>query len=217
MNFNVMELLQSRVGYKGLPFPSVWFARKEQGGGYTGEPFGTPGVSGKQGYAGEDFEAVEEAVSGRENSRKGTAIYKKDLMGRYYFMPVTFIYRKKEYEIDCALISITGKKTLVQTPLVGRKGSVKELISLDDYQISIVGAVVGEDRVWPEEKLNKINELYTINQSLELKCALAEVFLGQGDRVVITDLNVPSMSQTEHVQVIELKCVTDRAFELTLD
>lgn len=217
MNFNVTELLQSYAGYKGLPFPAGWFAGKRRSSGYTGDRFEVPEDPDRRGYVGEDFEAGEQAEPRRERSRKGTAIYKKDLMGRYYFMPVTFIYRKKEYEIDCALVSITGKKTIVQTPLAGRNGSVKELISVDDYQIAITGAIVGEDRLWPEEKLNAVNELYTINQSLELKCALAEVFLGENDRVVITDLSVPSAAQTEHVQLIELKCVTDRAFELTID
>ncbi|MEG0499905.1 MAG: DUF6046 domain-containing protein, partial [Rikenellaceae bacterium] len=40
------------------------------------------------------------------------------------------------YEIPNAIISCTGKKTIVETPMVGRKGAVKELINVDDYEIS---------------------------------------------------------------------------------
>lgn len=200
MKFDVLQILESIVGYKGLPFPGVWFPKK-----------------GRDDYQGEDFELEETAEPLKTQSNKGTTLYKKDALGNYYFMPVTFIHQGKEYEIPCALISITGRKNIIETPLVGRQGSVKELISLEDYQISITGAVFGENQVWPEEQLDAINELYNINEAIELKCALTDVFLSENDKVVIQELNLPQAGQTEHVQVVEIKCVTDRAFELIMN
>lgn len=200
MKFDVLQILESIVGYKGLPFPGVWFPKK-----------------GRDDYQGEDFELEETAEPLKTQSNKGTTLYKKDALGNYYFMPVTFIHQGKEYEIPCALISITGRKNIIETPLVGRQGSVKELISLEDYQISITGAVFGENQVWPEEQLDAINELYNINEAIELKCALTDVFLSENDKVVIQELNLPPAGQTEHVQVVEIKCVTDRAFELIMN
>lgn len=200
MKFDVLQILENVVGYKGLPFPGVWFPRK-----------------GKNDYEGEDFELEGAAEPMKTQSNKGTTLYKKDAQGNYYFMPVTFIHKGKEYEIPCALISITGRKNIIETPLVGRQGSVKELISLEDYQINITGAIIGENQVWPEEQLDAINELYNINEAVELKCALTDVFFSENDKVVIQELNLPSAGQTEHVQVVEIKCVTDRAFELIMN
>lgn len=200
MKFDVLQILESIVGYKGLPFPGVWFPKK-----------------GRDDYQGEDFELEETAEPLKTQSNKGTTLYKKDAQGNYYFMPVTFIHQGKEYEIPCALISFTDRKNIIETPLVGRQGSVKELISLEDYQISITGVVFGENQVWPEEQLDAINELYNINEAIELKCALTDVFLSENDKVVIQELNLPPTGQTEHVQVVEIKCVTDRAFELIMN
>lgn len=200
MKFDVLQILESIVGYKGLPFPGVWFPKK-----------------GRDDYQGEDFELEETAEPLKTQSNKGTTLYKKDALGNYYFMPVTFIHQGKEYEIPCALISFTGRKNIIETPLVGRQGSVKELISLEDYQISITGAVFGENQVWPEEQLDAINELYNINEAIELKCALTDVFLSENDKIVIQELSLPPAGQTEHVQIVEIKCVTDRAFELTMN
>lgn len=200
MKFDVLQILESIVGYKGLPFPGVWFPKK-----------------GRDDYQGEDFEPEETAEPLKTQSNKGTTLYKKDALGNYYFMPVTFIHQGKEYEIPCALISFTGRKNIIETPLVGRQGSVKELISMEDYQISITGIVFGENQVWPEEQLDAINELYNINEAIELKCALTDVFLSENDKVVIQELNLPQTGQTEHVQVVEIKCVTDRAFELIMN
>lgn len=200
MKFDVLQILESIVGYKGQPFPGVWFPKK-----------------GRDDYQGEDFELEETAEPLKTQSNKGTTLYKKDALGNYYFMPVTFIHQGKEYEIPCALISFTGRKNIIETPLVGRQGSVKELISLEDYQISITGAVFGENQVWPEEQLDAINELYNINEAIELKCALTDVFLSENDKIVIQELSLPPAGQTEHVQIVEIKCVTDRAFELTMN
>lgn len=199
--FNVLQILEDVVGYKGLPFPGVWFPRK-----------GTPGS-----YTGEDHDLVTNQEPVKTHSNKGTTLYKKDKQGNYYFMPVVFMHSGKEYEIDCALVSVTGRKNIIETPLVGRKGSVKELINLSDYQISITGALIGNSGEWPEEKLEKINELYNINEAIELKCALTDVFFEENDRVVIQELNIPAMNQTEHIQIVEMKCVTDRAFELIIN
>ena len=205
MIINPVDILQSIIGYKGLPFPGAWISGKFDRGGYTGEDYET--------------EVPEEAegVQVKEYTDKGTALYKKDLQGNYYFLPVVFVYKEKEYEITCAVVSITGKKNIVSTPLVGRKGTVKELINEDDYQISITGIVIGENQQFPEEQLDSIKELYSINEAVELKCALTEVFLSEGDKVVITDISFPQSNQTEYTQVIEMQCISDRAFELILD
>lgn len=200
MKFDVLQILENVAGYKGLPFPGVWFPRQRHSD-----------------YQGEDFETEGTAEPLKTQSNKGTTLYKKDALGNYYFMPVTFIHQGKEYEIPCALISMTGRKNIIETPLVGRQGAVKELISLEDYQISITGAVVGENQTWPEEQLDALNELYRINEAIELKCALTDIFLSENDKVVIQELSLPSAGQTEHVQVVEMKCVTDRAFELIMD
>lgn len=202
--FDIVKMLESVVGYKGLPFPGLWFPSRPFGGKTT------------DGYTGDDFQATGRVEPLKTRSNKGTALYKKDLQGKYYFMPVVFMHEGKEYEIDCALVSVTGKKNIIETPLVGRKGSVKELISIDDYQVNITGVVIG-NREWPEEKLEAINELYNVNSAIELKCALTDVFFSENDKVVIQELNIPRMSQVEYAQVIEIKCVTDRAFELILD
>ena len=200
MKLDILQILEDVAGYKGLPYPGVWFPKK-----------------GRDDYQGEDFTIDETAETLKTHSNKGTTIYKKDALGNYYFMPVTFVHKGKEYEIPCALVSITGRKNIIETPLVGRQGSVKELISLEDYRISITGAIVGENEEWPEEGIEAIQELYGINVAIELKCALTDIFLSESDKVVISELNLPPSGQTEHVQVVEITCITDRAFELIMD
>jgi len=201
-DFNVTDLLQSAIGYKGLPFPGAWFTNK-------GNPKGA--------YSGRDFELDQVSREQKLYTNKGVALYKKDMLGRYYFMPVCFAHDGEEYEIDCAVVSISRSKTIIETPMVGRRGSIKELISIDDYAINIKGLAIGENQEWPEEKLDRFNELFNINEAIELRCALTSVFLHPSDKLVIKKDSIAMKPGVEHIQIIELDCVTDREFELIIE
>ena len=103
-NFNIKDILLDVIGYKGLPYPGVWLPaadRSESGDGYE--------------YDGE-------TAGEKTNTDLGSVLRKKDAMGRYYFMPVVLEHKGKEYEIPNAVISFTGKKNIVETAMVGRKG-----------------------------------------------------------------------------------------------
>ena len=72
-------------------------------------------------------------------------------------MPIVLEHKGTEYEIPNAVISIRGKKSIVETAMVGRKGTVKELISVDDYEIRIAGVCLDVD--FPDQQINALNEL----------------------------------------------------------
>lgn len=203
VRFNIPHLLESFAGYKGLPFPAAWLGR----------------VNGRTGQAsGDRFEVTGDPETTQAYANNGAVLRKYDLLGNYYFMPVSFSANGKEYEIDCALVSLQLKKTIVETPLVGQRGSVKELISCQDYQISITGCLISEDKgFWPEERVNDFRELYEINDAVSLKCALTDCFFDEDDKVVITELSFPNPNQVEDVVYVSMQCVSDRVFELKID
>lgn len=187
--FSIKDILLDIVGYKGLPYPGVWF---EDGP-----------MSGQEG--------------GRKSQRlkAGTLLRKKGANGQYYFMPVVLKSKdNKVYEIPNAIISCTGKKTIVETPMVGRKGAVKELINVDDYEISIQGVASADD--FPEEALKELNELYSLNEAVTLECALTDVVLGKEPTVVIKSIDFSDMKGVECFQVFKMSLTTDYSFELII-
>lgn len=197
MKFDIQKILLSAIGYKGFPYPGVWFPEKNR-----------TNQSPEYNYEGDENEF-------KTHSDLGSLLRKRDAQGRYYFLPVVLIHKGKEYEIPNAVISFTGKKNIAETIMVGRKGSVKELISIDDYEISIQGVALETD--FPESALSALNELYNINESITLKCALTDIFMEEDDRVVIKSIDIADMKGTENVQVIKMSLVTDRSFELIIE
>lgn len=197
MEFNIAKVLVSALGYKGLPYPGVWFPSSK--------------ITGKE----PEYQYEGQAKDVRTHSDLGSVLRKQDAQGRYYFMPVVLEHKGKEYEIPNSVISFTGKKNIVETAMVGRKGSVKELINIDDYEISIQGVVQSDD--FPEAELVELNELYNINESVILKCALTNVFLEEDDKVVIKSLDVSDMKGTDSFVIIKMSLITDRNFELIIE
>jgi hypothetical protein len=200
--YNIPNLLLGVIGHKGLPFP----------GGF---------IPTRPGRASEKYELTPEA-SPREEYVKGTRLYAKDALGRWYFMPVTLKHpsiqtASNTFELDYAVMSVTGKKNIIETPLIGRKGSVKELISMGDYKISIAAFLQGEDGQYPEEKITRLREIININETIELISAFTDLLLDSEDKVVITDFSFPPTPGVEDGQAVKLELVTDKVFELTIE
>ena len=168
--FNLGDMLLNVIGYKGLPYP----------GGFI------PDAPSK--YKADGYEYPGEQASEKTSSDFGSTLRKKDAQGRWYFMPIVLEHKGTEYEIPNAVISIRGKKSIVETAIVGRKGTVKELISVDDYEIRIAGVCLDVD--FPDQQINSLNDLYNINESVTLKCALTDIFLDEEDKVVIKSIDV---------------------------
>lgn len=169
--FNLGDMLLNVIGYKGLPYP----------GGFI------PDTPSK--YKADGYEYPGEQASEKTSSDFGSTLRKKDAQGRWYFMPIVLEHKGTEYEIPNAVISIRGKKSIVETAMVGRKGTVKELISVDDYEIRIAGVCLDVD--FPDQQINSLNDLYNINESVTLKCALTDIFLDEEDKVVIKASTLP--------------------------
>lgn len=190
----------SAIGYKGLPFPGAFLGMAKTGR-----------------IAEAEYDDPEQAPDLREFTDKGTRLYKKDHLGRWYFMPVIFKTENGEIEFPTAVISVTGKKTIVETHMVGRKGSVKELINVDDYKVSLAGFIQTTDRTYPENEIVEMMELFNINKSVELVSALTDLIFDEGDKVVITDISFPPTAGLEDGQVVKIECITDKPFELIIE
>lgn len=145
-------------------------------------------------------------------SSLGSSLEGKTEFGTPYFLPV----KLNGIELPFPLINITAKKRIVQTPLVGRRGTVKELINIEDYAITIKGIAIEKDNRFPEFSITQLKELFEENVSVPIQCALTDIFLQEDDSVVIQSLNLPDMKGIEHAQAYEMKLISDQDFELII-
>lgn len=115
-------------------------------------------------------------------------------------------------------MSLSIRKNVVMTTLVGstRKGTVKELVSTDDWYITLRGIIINDTNAfeYPEADVRAMYDLFQLNSSLKIESGLTNLL--DIYRVVVLDFSLPEMMGSQHAQAYELKLVSDEDFDLEI-
>ena len=189
-----------------------------------------------------------DSISRTKFGASGSEYYINDALGREYFMPVKIAYPDgsgttetsnfngvtggtpdqttgggigvlKEWYLPYPVISISSRKTIVETPLTERRGTVKELINIQDYEILIKGFIINANNEFPETDVTTLRNIYEQNIAVSIQCPLTDIFLLRPDRsgsdqVVIRELRFPSITGIKNIRPYELHMVCDEPFNL---
>ncbi len=196
------------------------------------------------GYKTQAFNPEFKEVTGDGNSlslrtqqgAQGSPYYASDKLGNEYYMPVTLTYAddvnvtepngsvssntfQYNLQLPYPVIAVSSRKVIIETPLTERRGTVKELISIRDYEITIRGFIISTSHEFPEDEVTKLRSVYERNTPLSIKCPLTDVFLLRPDRsgsdqVVIRELKFPAVTGVKNVRPYELHLVSDEPFNL---
>lgn len=133
--------------------------------------------------------------------------------GVWQFMPVSL----GGIDLWNPIIRIQGRKTVVETQMVERAGSVKEIISLDDYVINIRGLIKRVDGSWPDRELAELEALWTRNEAIPIRSAITAILMNGNEYVVLTNLNLPERPGHTELIAYEMEMVSDTQFELEIE
>ncbi|MDE3185282.1 MAG: hypothetical protein KGM16_17860 [Bacteroidota bacterium] len=163
---------------------------------------------------------IPQAAARREQSRLGQPFYKTDLSGREFFLPVTI----DGILIPFAVMGMTWKKTIVETPMPERGGAVIELINIDTYQFTLKGLLVNETNDFPDDGVMELFDLFKQNNSVTIHSVLSDIVLSgksnlnaedpDGHKVVIKEVTWPEVSGVEHVKPFQMQLISDYLFDL---
>jgi hypothetical protein len=143
------------------------------------------------------------------------------LLGNKYFLQLKLSYNGQNFELpNEPLISLGLSKTIVETATVGkyRKGTVKEYICTEDYQISIKGVCVDDEdiKAYPAKQVALINDLFAINDSLEVVSNVFFELFGIR-KIVLKDLQFDDMAGEAGMQKYTITAVSDQDFYADLN
>ena len=143
-----------------------------------------------------------------------------DMIGRPVFMPITLLVNDPflgatSYVFPFSLLTIKNKKIIKETPMVERGGSVIEEIGLGPWEIEIKGFLIDGNNEFPDDQLISLYQLYVANQvtntivTVQLKCAISDIFLGANPNVVITEIEIPPKAKVIGVRDFSMKMIQD--------
>ena len=171
----------------------------------------------------------------KENGAQGSPYYSIDALGNEYYMPVSVTYTDSlkgngleagdssgsvsKWELPYPVITVASRKTIVETPLTERRGTIKELINIQDYEIVIKGFIIGNANEFPETDVTRLRNIYEQNVALSIQCPLTDIFLLRPDRsgsdqVVIKELTFPAIAGVKNVRPYQVRMVSDEPFNL---
>jgi len=140
----------------------------------------------------------------------------KNILGQLLFEQITFKTPTMAYTFpDCPLIDITASKNIVTTPIQGRNGSVKEYISIDDYQVTIRGILINYDNDdYPEELVYNLHQVFKVEAELQVLSPVLNLL--DIHNLVIKDIKFPEVEGYSNIQPFVLQCLSDEPLELVI-
>ncbi len=181
-------------------------------------------------------------IQRKEQGAGGSPYYTNDAFGVEYYMPVTLVYpdtttsgspppgntpaasdkqfvTRKKWSLPYPIVSLKSKKTIVETAMTERGGTLKELINIKDYEILVRGFIVGTTEDYPERDVTTLRTIYEQNTAISMQCPLTDIFLLRPDRsgsdqVVISELIIKENVAVKNICAYEMKLVSDEPFNL---
>lgn len=202
MEFDIGTLYRLAFGYVGLP---LWV------------PPETPDVFEKE----RDFK-LQKIPHQDPYTQEGIPYYEAP-GGHLVFLPLYYWTfdeqgRKSNRQLfPLCTVSAAVSKLIVKTPLVGKNGSVKELIRSEDATFNVRGLCIGYDGTYPETAVSLIIALSQSNQSIEIAHPVVSKFSQGAMRVVIESMNFPENKGIQNVVPFEMTFVSDNILELTIE
>ena len=144
------------------------------------------------------------------------SLYKEQFLGVEIWLPTRLILGQKTLYLPYSAISVTATSSWIKTGMAERKGSVKELFSIDDYKISIKGFFIDKaNRLFPASDIQLLKDFHEAGQPLQLQNSLSDIFLTKDDRVVIESFNLPEvMGGKKSMRPFAISLESDSVFTL---
>ena len=143
-------------------------------------------------------------------------------------LPTDMIHAKNgtagEWYLPYATIMISGDASMIKTPLNQRKGTAKELYSIDDYKISIRGFLIDKQtRSFPEAEVTYLKRLFELGTHFKIDNAATNIFLedtslppDQQYRVVIEKFELTDVTGgKKSMRPFRMEISSDYIFTLT--
>lgn len=154
--------------------------------------------------------------------RDVSPIERKSVLGTAIFSELRFVDRVQytrfvngtEFEvvlddftpIDTVIFTVRQSKNIIKTNIQGAEdgGTIKEYISLGDYEITIQGGIFGANGVYPAEQVANLREYLTAPVPL----GIISPFLQQFEifEVVVEDFSFPQRQGRQSEQLFEIQC-----------
>lgn len=120
------------------------------------------------------------------------------------------------FRVDSVLIDVSQQKQIIKTNIQGVAGTVKEFISMGDYQIMFRGFLTDPNSGrYPHEQVRQMRQYLEAETTLEINSRfLNDIF--DITNIVVESFSFPQREGFQNQQAFEISCISDEPLELTV-
>lgn len=118
-------------------------------------------------------------------------------------------------KVDTCMVFMSQRKNIVKTEVLGRPGSVKEYISRSDYNIQIVGSIVGSSMAYPEQDVQALRSIMESPEAITIDNRLLRIF--DVDTIAVEGFQVTPREGFNNLQDFSIRATSDSDFILELE
>lgn len=133
-------------------------------------------------------------------------------LGTPIMHPITLAYAGTSVFLSEILVTVSRGKTIVMTPVQGRRGTVKEYITTEDFAINVQGLLVGQEGEFPEEALRQLRFVCDAQEPVTITSDYIRMF--GVFKVVVKNERFPRLPGYENLQPFEFDLIEDTAIDL---
>lgn len=145
-----------------------------------------------------------------------TGVLLQDRFGVSFPSKKVGVYGKVSYDLPVeTVLDLDRAKIIVKTNMQGRDGSVKEYISMDDWNLTFKGFIINyENDLYPEKEVETLVKIFELNNALTMHSK----WLSRWgiERIVVTDISLPTFEGVSNVQPYEITCLSDTLIVLEI-
>lgn len=148
----------------------------------------------------------------KDEEPDGVSMLGTPTFGTFIFEKTTYTYLGKDFstpeiELPSTILSVSYQNNIVETPLKGRSGAIKQYISTSDYSISLDSLLISPDLTYPHDQLNIVNTI----ASAKSKIKVANEFLNSLNvfDVVIKTFSISQIRGQKNTLQLTMEMVSD--------
>ncbi len=113
-----------------------------------------------------------------------------------------------ELSIISGQVAVSSVKNIIETPIAGRNGTIKEYVSTGDYSISISGKITEALNLFPADYLDNFVEIMNISETIPVESKFLNEFFNI-QSVIIKKFNVSTVAGSMNEVDISIEMVSD--------
>ena len=129
-----------------------------------------------------------------------------------YKTPEGIVVDYDEFKIQSVRFILSQEKNIVETPISGRNGTVKEYNNDGDYQIALNADINERENIFPAEQLQQFQEIKKVPQSIPIVSKILNGIFDIDD-VVITEFALNPNTGKGNVQ-LSINMKSDLPFDI---